>query len=250
MTAFQLKIIALITMLIDHIGALFSLPFYLRCIGRISFPLYAFLIAEGCKYTKNIKKYLFRIGIFALISEIPFDLAFQKSFLKINFFSSTNIFYTLFLGILSIYVYKKFKETYKHIFPAFICIIIIAALANLLTTDYGAFGVILIFLIYYVKQKKYQIIVMAIGFIFQYLYTIKTIFYTMLAYLNKIFNINNNFLDFRLNFDNIMLFGFNMLPLIFIYLYNNKKGRNVKWLFYVFYPLHLFILYLISCFIN
>ena len=76
MTAFVIKIIASICMLLDHIGVVFgtqmaelySWPVIFKSIGRIAFPIYAYMIAQGCKHTKNINKYLFRLGIFALIS--------------------------------------------------------------------------------------------------------------------------------------------------------------------------------------
>jgi len=111
MTAFLLKIIASITMLLDHTQVVFPsvFPFYLRYIGRIAFPVYAYMIAQGCRRTRNIGKYLFRLGIFALVSEIPFDLAFRK---EINFLSDTNIFYTLFLGTACIAIYKKLREKF------------------------------------------------------------------------------------------------------------------------------------------
>ncbi len=121
MTAFALKIIASICMLIDHIGAVFpaSTPYVFRLIGRIAFPIYAYLIAQGCRYTKNIYKYLLRLGLFALISEIPFDIAFMNYqndgvlHLNINFFGQTNIFYTLLFGASCIVIYEKLKTKQK-----------------------------------------------------------------------------------------------------------------------------------------
>ncbi|GHV38454.1 hypothetical protein FACS189490_00420 [Clostridia bacterium] len=113
MTAFVLKIIASVCMLLDHIGAEFpsaGMP-WLRWVGRIAFPIYAYMIAQGCKHTKNINKYLLRLGVFALISEIPFDIAFQSPkildgalSLNINFFNDTNVFYSLFFGAATIAV--------------------------------------------------------------------------------------------------------------------------------------------------
>ena len=79
-TSESLKIVALICMLIDHAGAtLFPQCDILRSIGRVSFPLYAFLLAQGCKHTHSMERYLLGLGIFALISEIPYDLAFGNS---------------------------------------------------------------------------------------------------------------------------------------------------------------------------
>ena len=107
-TSESLKIVALICMLIDHAGAtLFPQCDILRSIGRVSFPLYAFLLAQGCKHTHSMERYLLGLGIFALISEIPYDLAFGNS---INFLDQTNIFYTLFLSAACVYIYDSIKK--------------------------------------------------------------------------------------------------------------------------------------------
>lgn len=107
-TSESLKIVALICMLIDHAGAtLFPQCDILRSIGRVSFPLYAFLLAQGCKHTHSMERYLLGLGIFALISEIPYDLAFGNS---INFLDQTNIFYTLFLSAACVYIYDMISS--------------------------------------------------------------------------------------------------------------------------------------------
>ena len=111
MTGFHLKLIALTTMFIDHIGAVFFPQVtLLRVIGRISFPLYAFLIAEGCRYTRNRWRYALGLGAFALISELPYDLALHPEFLENglwgqNFLFQTNIFYTMFFAVAGIHIF-------------------------------------------------------------------------------------------------------------------------------------------------
>jgi len=106
-------------MLADHTGHVFPglTPDFFRWAGRIAFPVYAYLIALGCRRTKNISKYLFRLGIFALISEIPFDMAFMRYYdasngfnWNINFLRYTNVFYTLFLGVACVVVYERLKQ--------------------------------------------------------------------------------------------------------------------------------------------
>ena len=78
MTVFALKILAVVSMFIDHSGAvLFRGDMWMRYVGRFAFPIYAFLIVEGYLHTRDVRKYLIRLGVFALISEIPFDLAFR-----------------------------------------------------------------------------------------------------------------------------------------------------------------------------
>ena len=118
MTAFSLKVVAIVSMLIDHIGAVFSTytPITLRWVGRIAFPIFAFMIAQGCKHTKNIYKYLARLGVLAIISEVFFDLAFNSRMTikgvfepGIHFLVRTNVFYTLFLGVACIVIYEGLK---------------------------------------------------------------------------------------------------------------------------------------------
>ena len=126
LSAAVLKWTAILTMLIDHVGAavlaglakkhqgwgvgVFSRDFYYatRVIGRIAFPIFCFLLIEGLFHTRSRWKYLFRLGLFAVISEIPFDLAFQGTLLE---FGSQNVFFTLFFGLLCITCIRYFAET-------------------------------------------------------------------------------------------------------------------------------------------
>ena len=108
MSAFTLKIIAVITMFIDHIGYIVyngEIP-YLNFIGRLSFPIFAFQISEGYIHTKNLKKYFFRLFLFAIISQFPFML-FDSLFID-EFY--LNVFFTLLLGLLSIFIYDKLNN--------------------------------------------------------------------------------------------------------------------------------------------
>ena len=105
LSSFALKCIALITMIIDHVGAiLYPEARVLRIIGRIAFPIYAFLVAEGFYHTKNVKKYMLRLLLFALVSEIPFDLALTGQILE---FGHQNVFFTLFAGLLLMELYSR-----------------------------------------------------------------------------------------------------------------------------------------------
>jgi hypothetical protein len=108
MTAFAIKLIAIIGMAIDHVGAVFpeEAPGYFRLIGRFVFPVFAYMIAQGCKHTKSIWKYALRLGVFALVSEAFFDLAVKP---QIDFIRGTNVFYTLFLAVVCIAVYEKLR---------------------------------------------------------------------------------------------------------------------------------------------
>lgn len=226
MSAFVLKVIALATMIIDHTGAVFEHTFntdVLRVIGRLSFPLYAFLIANGCKHTRSIKKYMLRLAIFAVISEIPFELAFMR----LGDMSHQNIFFTLALGVLAIMIYEKINsysgtpaKIFKYLLPLPVII-----LGDILSTDYGAVGVFLIFAFYLIDDVYRRAAVMLIaGFAV----------YTSFRYFAPLY---------------LCYVAAFMLALIPIQLYNGEKGRDFnKWAFYIIYPAHLLILAAIKYF--
>lgn len=218
MNSFTLKLIACIAMLIDHATAIFvrDWPIYLigRGIGRIAFPIFCFLIVEGYFHTSNVKKYLLRLGIFALISEIPFDYALWDAAFMKTFYSYQNVFFTLFLGLLTITIYDYISKKYKGQFWilnffAVITIVIGGALSVLIKSDYDVRGIlmILVFYIFHWNKKAMAIAyILLIGFLFGGL-SILTIF---------------------------------ALP--FIWFYNGERGPKVKYAFYAFYPVHLLVL--------
>lgn len=241
MSSFTLKIIALTTMIIDHFGSIIeksyntnSINIYtlLRSIGRIAFPIYAFLIVEGATKTRNIKKYCIRLFIFAIISEIPFDILFNNidtigvkiSDLTVLSFKHQNVFFTLFLGVLSIYLYNNCIEKNLDKFTQIYLVGTVIYLGELLKTDYGWMGVAAIFFMYMLKDNRiHQIMILGL----------------ML------------FVDYAgqfLIFNNMLLCGATV-SLIIIYFYNGKKGYGLKWFFYLAYPVHLIILFFIWYFI-
>ena len=146
MSSFVLKIIAIITMFIDHIGYIVFGKFsYFNYIGRLAFPIFAFQISEGYTHTKNLKKYFFRLFLFAIISQLPFMLF--HNLISSNF--SLNIFFTLLLGLASIFIYDKLK--YKSL--GIISYIILATIAEFSHCDYGFYGVSIIFIFYIFKNN-------------------------------------------------------------------------------------------------
>ena len=212
-----LKIIAMISMVFDHVGDLFfpSLM-WPRMIGRLAMPLFSFCIAEGFSHTRDRKKYLLRMGLFALISEIPFDLAFEG---RIGF-SHQNIMLTFFLAILALMCYDGIrggKDAEAKPVPlgktllAWLVVAAFAVLALLLRADYTLFAVLAVFL-FYVLRQKHPLIRSGVGVAF--LSLTRTVGYYCAT-------------------------GFSIIPLA---LYNGKRGRGLKWLFYVFYPGHLLLL--------
>lgn len=202
---FTLKWIALLSMLIDHIGAvLFPEIPILRIIGRMAFPIYAYLITEGFFYTHNIKKYMLRLGILALISEIPFDLAFYETPCYMGY---QNVFFTLLIGLLVLYFYNR---TTNKVLKILVFILGLIG-SEVLCTDYSSMGVALIFFFFWGRESMHMKMIMASW---------------------------------------IILTGggsiYALLGLIPIGLHNHKEGPKMKVWFYLFYPLHLLVLYMIT----
>lgn len=216
MSSFVLKLIAIITMFIDHVGyVIFDGFSFFNYIGRIAFPIFAFQISEGYIHTKNLKKYFLRLFIFALISQIPFML-FHK-IISNNF--TLNIFFTLLLGLASIYIYDKSK----HKFFGIVISIIIGIIAEFIHCDYGFYGIAIILLFYVFKNNN---LLSSISFIIAV-----TINYLIPIIKYGFYNIY------------LYLYIFTLIPIIFISLYNGKKGKNTKYLLYLFYPIHLLLIY-------
>ena len=245
-----LKLIAIVTMLIDHIGAavletyltkegagkLISLEnmnygdypagivamvfcdYVLRLIGRIGFPLFCFLLIEGFYHTKSRLKYAIRLAGFALISEVPFDLAFNNAVLE---YSHQNVFFTLLLGLLSLWANEWFHEHFGGknkwylLFGDLLILSIAIVLSVLLRNDYTICGVTAIYLMNIYRQRKES--------------------YTWEQGAGCVF----------LTIWNIMEFT-SLLTIPMVKRYNGQKGLNMKYVFYIFYPAHLTILYLIS----
>lgn len=231
MTSFILKIIAMATMLIDHFGDAYLKHISLmNLIGRFSFPIFAFQISEGYLHTKNLKKYFLRLFLFALISQIPFML-----FYSIYTDSFTlNIFFTLFLGLFSIFLYdkithfsfrsiknEKMKTLLKHSL-GFLSVFFLGVFSEVFHFDYGFFGIAIIFLFYLFRKNK---LAMVTAFI------LSCVLKYVIPYLDTF------------NLWYIWLTISTILPIIFICLYNKKQGSKVKYLLYLFYPVHLLILY-------
>lgn len=224
MSSFVLKIIAIITMFIDHLGyAIFGKFSYFNYIGRLSFPIFAFQISEGYIHTKNLKKYFLRLFLFALVSQIPFMLF--HSIISSDF--SLNIFFTLFLGLLSIYIYDECK--YK--FLGIIASVLLALIAQFSHCDYGAYGVAIILIFYIFKNN---IITSSMFFI--------------IATLIRYFLSCIKYGIFQKKY--LYLFICTIIPCLFFAAYNGKKGKNTKYLLYLFYPIHLILIYGIYLILN
>jgi hypothetical protein len=196
----------------------------LRLIGRLAFPLFAWFISEGYIHTRSFKKYILRLSIFAIILESPF-IIFSTYFQSIGK-DTLNIFFTLSLGLLSIFAYDKSENKFTKLFLP----VIIAVLAQFIKADYGFYGIITILLFYVFNNDFYKTALCQI--IFNLVYAS-----CLLAY---------NYIH-HITFDTfIILQIFSIFSLIFIGAYNNKQGKKMKYFFYIFYPAHIVFLYLIS----
>lgn len=261
------KMVAIITMLIDHIaavvltrmlidrgmmdimndeaaatafmaenwGLLFGM-FAMRLIGRLGFPIFCYLLVEGFYHTSNVWKYALRLGIFALISEIPFNLALNGS---LSDWNHQNVFFTLAIGLLVLIGLKTTEDFAKKLLAtksralvltiqAAANILIMVAgylLADYLKTDYAGMGVMTIVVMYLVRRvgkfadsRKNRVLAMGAG----------CLLLTVMSFIE------------------ITAF-FALIPAA---LYNNERGWKMKYFFYAFYPVHLFLLWLICYFMG
>ncbi|NLN82257.1 MAG: hypothetical protein GX136_06930 [Clostridiales bacterium] len=228
LTSFSLKCIALSCMLIDHTAYVLvrhqQIYIIMRIIGRISFPLFCFLIVEGYFHTRSLKRYLMRLFVFALVSEAPFDMALYNGIFNLK---KQNVFFTLFVGLAMIALIDKTIDLFirKNSSSAFgkkylltvialiLCICFVAAAAkavSLLRTDYSVIGVLTI-LGYFLLRKIPPLAILSV--------------YAVHIKLGGPYQV------------------YSILSALPILLYNGKKGRSMRWPFYFFYPAHLLILY-------
>ncbi len=226
-----LKLLAVVTMLTDHIAAtvlvrmlqagagqeLYIVYNAMRQIGRIAFPIYCFMLVEGLEHTRNRWRYAARLAIFALISEIPFDLAFSSRVLE---FGYQNVFFTLTIGLATLIVIEEIGKRHcgengrEQLTGAGVILTVGTAvagmgLAALLQTDYGWRGVACILVLYFFRRRRTMALVMGYA-----------AFVLLLGELAA------------------------LLAFLALALYRGRKGYSCKYFFYGFYPLHLLLLYL------
>lgn len=224
-TGSWLKLIACLSMLIDHlalhvfrgmdwayyvffqIGHREITPFFIMrsVIGRWAFPLFAFLIVEGFLHTHERKKYGRNLFLFALLSEIPYNLVNVNNF----FYYKQNVFFTLLLGYLGLCVIERYKEDFKNLAKYLVPLFLVSIVFR---SDYGCTGFGFILLLYLLRNNKLLMSIVGTG-----------------ALPSTIFS------------------GMAFIP---IWFYNGErgfvKGRILKYAFYAFYPVHLLILYFVK----
>ena len=208
-------------MLLDHIGAsciegrfsgsaaassaLATLDLTLRLIGRLAFPIFCFLLVEGFLHTHDVHRYIKRLLLFGLVSELPFDLAFYQTPF---YWEHQNVYWTLALGVLAMAGLKHFEtESGTPTFKGVLCMAGCALLAELARTDYGAIGVALIAALYLTRSSRKQ--------------------QCLIGSCMMLFELTAP------------------LAFVPVWHYNGSRGhctRAMQWAFYVFYPAHLALL--------
>ena len=187
-----------------------------RIIGRISFPIFAFLLVEGFKHTSNKLKYFLRLILFSIITQPIYDYAFNNHELNILFTFSLSFLLLSSLEFIKkiISKYSKGIENYlyKTVFYSLIYILF-TLFSIILNVDYQALGISLVFIFYLVPN----------------------LYLSFLLYLLAVIFLATNTIQF-----------YSLLSFLFIYMYNGEKGKNIKYFFYLYYPLHLLILKLFA----
>lgn len=250
LTSASLKNTAYITMLIDHFFAVLFLNYMRlhpvdgrwdpqleriyragRAVGRISFVLFTFLIVEGFFYTRSRVWFLMRLFLFALLSEMPFDLALSGETFD---WSGQNVYWTLFLGVLVLTLWDYLSH-YRNVLARAGQAAVLAAgcmTAFFCATDYRFMGILLIFAMYQTREKDGGVRFMAAGLVM--------LLGTWGSNLIRYAGVYSA--DYLFRFSLREMYG--LLAFALLFLYNGEKGRQFSKLFYYgFYPVHLLILY-------
>ena len=220
----QLKIIAMVSMLLDHVGLLFfpEEPIF-RILGRIAFPIFAYMIAEGCRYTKNRAKYLGIIAGMGIVFQLVYLVAMNSLY--------QGILITFSLSIITIYAIDEIFKAKKLwgrlaaigallLVVAFVVILPILLAGTDFDIDYGVWGILLPVIVYFMPSRPWKVGGASLFLL------IRAIYY--------------GFFSTPL----VPLQWWSLLSLPLLFLYNGERGRaKMKYVFYIFYPAHLVILY-------
>lgn len=231
-TSFQLHIIAMACMLCDHLwGTIVPGNDWLTCIGRISFPIFAFLIVEGYFHTKDLKRYVKRLLVFAILSEIPFNLAMGS---RIFYPIHQNVLWTFLISIGLICWNEKVKaseKTWKKVIVLMVTILLGYLSGLLAMVDFYHAGILTVLIFYFTRNAGWL----------KYILQVLLLWYVNVELLGgygyevEIFG--------KMHF--ITRQGFALLALIPIWLYKGEQGlynKTIKDIYYWFYPVHLLVL--------
>lgn len=266
-SASQLKWLALAAMFLDHLNAVFGASLYrgtwlepilytgysawMHWVGRLAFPIFAFLLACGARHTRSLARYAGRLGLFALLSQIPYTMALhglnsarisdpEGHPLLVFSWSNPNILFTLLLGLLAIALWEKQRVNRLWL----LCIPIPFALAACFSCDYGILGVLLILLLWRFPMRRGTGTVIAAFSALEYLVAWNQVPLLRLSSFRDVLR------DAELLFpwlthpsvSLLMPFFFSCASLVFLLRYNGERGRMNRWFPYLFYPAHLLAL--------
>ena len=238
--AAMLHILAMALMLMDHLWAtLFPAQEWLTCAGRLAFPIFAFMIVEGYFHTHNFKKYALRLLLFAVLSEVPFDLMYGGTwFYPVH----QNVIWTLLMGLIGIHLMENVRKKRKTPIYLLTAVGVVAAgavLGTVCMVDYYGAGVLTVFIFYFFRKRKWWCL---LGQILA-LYWVNVELLGGLLYPLRLFG-----MDFE-----ICQQGFALLALLPIWLYRGQQGCHSKlfqYICYAFYPVHMLILVMVLGFVN
>lgn len=212
-----LKLVAILSMVVDHTSKIFFEENLATAIlGRIAFPLFAYCIVVGCLYTHDIKKYALRLGIFGIISQPFFNLAFHPTWKQFwEEFFSVNIFFTLLAGVLAVWACMEIKKYWW-------LLLVSVAMEWFIGLDYGFYGIIMMVLFYLCRNKSWLSALL--------------VFIWMCGMMKGDFvHVGGFGLDRQF---------FAVLALPLIYIHTNFHLTINKYFFYAFYPLHLLLIFI------
>ncbi|MBQ7885825.1 MAG: hypothetical protein IJ313_02915 [Clostridia bacterium] len=222
MSSFALRLIALLTMMVDHVGlALFPDVGLFRCVGRLSFPIYCFLIVQGYLHTRSIASYGRRLMLLAILSEIPFDMLI---FGRIASPVEQNVLFSLLLGLMALYSHDALNTKPLHASAAILALCLCAMAANV---SYGWLSIALCLGVRCAGESRAKLGIYTAGALLLYSLTLLLSRVTASWVLVSL----------------CALFG--IVPLL---LYNGKRGARhpmLTFLFYAAYPLHIILLLIV-----
>lgn len=235
-----LHVIAMAFMLMDHMWAtVFTNAGWLTAVGRLAFPIFAFMIVEGYTHTKNLKKYVLRLFCFALIAEIPFNLMTGG---RVIYYVHQNVLWTFLIAIGLIYLNelaRKKGKLWLNLLTMVSTCLLGYILGYITFVDYNAAGILTVLLFYFFRGRKWWC----------YLGQLIGLYYINVEMLQGLFF---EVELFGHSFE-IVQQGFAVLSLAFIWLYKGRQGKKSKafqYFCYAFYPAHMLILWLIAMLLN
>jgi hypothetical protein len=233
-----LHIIAMLSMLIDHtMKNVLEIDSWVFVLGRLAFPIFAFMAAEGYFHTHSYRKYILRLFVFAVISEVPYDL--MKSGTIFDTYDQ-NVLWTFLFALLCIRLIdfvKAKQKMWAYILTAVVVSLIGLAVGSLSYVDYGGMGVLMVLIFYFFHERKWWC--MLAQFILLFLINVFMLGALSPVILVSVFGLQSE----------IPLQGFAVFSLIPIWMYHGRQGhhsRPFQYACYAFYPVHMIILSVIA----